>query len=176
VVISSPIKETGTIEQIKNLYAAKGEYDNLLLFLLGINTGANLKDLLELNAGDIKGKHFLTFEGKKSVPLSAEIRLLAESCTKNKHSSSPLFIGYKKSRLDRTAVFYKFKMICSELALGADINVSSWRKTFGYHHYKKYRDLSYLQWFFNQQSIDATMQYIGIEENMNLRYREGVCL
>ena len=71
---------------------------------------------------------------------------------------------------------YSFKEICKELALPDSISVASWRKTFAYHHYQKYRDLSYLQWLFNQTRVTVTLQFIEEKENMNLRYREGVIL
>ena len=43
-------------------------------------------------------------------------------------------------------------------------------------NYMKYKDLSYLQWLFNQSKVTETLKFIGVKENMNLRYREGVCL
>lgn len=176
MVVSSPIKDIETIQQIKILYQKQGEDKHLLLFLLAINTGANLKDLLDLNVEDIKDKEFLALENRKTIPLNDEIKILVKQITENKKLDEPLFSGKRKSRCERTAVFYKFKSIRDELALDENINVSSWRKTFGYMHYKKYKDLSYLQWFFGQNSVEQTMEYIGIKENMNLRCKEGIAL
>lgn len=36
------------------------------------------------------------------------------------------------------------------------------RKTFGYHHYKKNRDVSSLQILFNHSAPSITLKYIGI--------------
>ena len=41
---------------------------------------------------------------------------------------------------------------------------------------KKYKDLSYLQWLFNQTNIKSALKYIDEDENMNLRFRQGVNL
>ena len=62
------------------------------------------------------------------------------------------------------------------MRLSENYSVASWRKTFAYHYYQKYKDLSYLQWLFNQGSVDRTLNFIGENENMNLRFKEGVKL
>ena len=48
VIVASPIKDTKVIDLIKDLYKKKMQFQNLLLFTLAINTGLNLKDLLNL--------------------------------------------------------------------------------------------------------------------------------
>jgi len=177
VAVSIPIKDIETIENLKKLYSSKGDEKGLLLFLLGINTGAKLKDLLDLNVGNVKGKRYLVIDGKKSVPLGDEIKALIQNVCAKRGSGEPLFTMYKSnSRLDRATVFFKFRELCRELALDERITVASWRKTFGYFYYEKYKDLSFLQWYFSQSGVEETMQFIGIDENMNLRYREGICL
>ncbi len=55
-------------------------------------------------------------------------------------------------------------------------SVASWRKIFDYDHYLKYKDLSYLQWLFHQTTVALTLKFIDLQENMNLRYIEGVVL
>ena len=173
---SSPIKNTEIINKIKELYKKKNQIRDLLLFELGINTGANLKDLLALNVKDVKGKHYLSINKKKNFPLNEEVCALISEVISNRHSSEPLFINSAGERLERSSVFYNFKNICTELALDEDITVASWRKTFAYHHYQKYKDLSYLQWLFNQTTVNLTLKFIDVKENMNLRYRDGIAL
>ena len=73
-------------------------------------------------------------------------------------------------------MFNVFKSICTKLGVQDRYSVASWRKTFAYHYYIKYKDLSYLQWLFNQSTVKQTLNYIGVDENMNLRFREGVSL
>ena len=68
------------------------------------------------------------------------------------------------------------KNIIAELGLPNKYSVASWRKTFAYHYYHKYKDLSYLQWLFNQTNINMALKFIDEDENMNLRYRDGISL
>lgn len=149
---------------------------DLLLFELAINTGANLKELLQLRVGDVKNKYYLTVNKKSSFPLNNEIISIINDFVKGKKCSDYLFQTKNGRQLDRNTIFLQFKEICMELALPDSYSVASWRKTFAYHHYKKYKDLSYLQWLFNQTTVDLTMRFIDVEENMNLRYREGIAL
>ena len=39
------------------------------------------------------------------------------------------------------------------------------RKTFGYHHYKQFKDVVILQKIFNHSSPQITLRYIGIEQD-----------
>lgn len=176
MTVSSPIKDVEMIDLIKGLYEKKGMIRDLLLFTLGINTGMNLLDLLQLNVSDVRGKYYLNFEGSKSIPIKAELKTLIDEVIADRSDDSPLFESVRGHRLERSYVFNSFKEICKELGVADKYSVASWRKTFAYHYYQKYRDLSYLQWLFNQSTVKLTLKFIDEYENMNLRFREGVCL
>ena len=55
----SPIIDRNIIEQIKQKYLEKNQIRELLLFLISINTGVKLVDLLKLKVCDIKNKDLL---------------------------------------------------------------------------------------------------------------------
>lgn len=175
MAIAYPIKDTETINAIKDSYKTKNQTMHLLLFVLSINTGASLSNLLKLNIKDIKDKDYIKF-GNKIFLLNKEIKRLVSKVTQGRSLHEPLFLSARENRLERTNVFRMFKEICSELELSQNINVTSWRKTFGYHHYKKYKDLAYLMWLFNQTSIKSALNFIDIKENMNLRFKKGMGL
>ena len=101
---------------------------------------------------------------------------LIKICSENKKLSAYLFQNNKGERVDRTWVFHNFKNHLEELGLKEKYSVASWRKTFAYHYYQKYKDISYLMWLFNQDKISLAFKFIDVEENMNLRFREGVSL
>ena len=152
------------------------QFQNLLLFTLAINTGLNLKDLLNLKVKNVKNKQYLNPDKNKSIPLNEEVIELIDKVIENKKLQEPLFQNSSGNKINRTAVFYSFKEICQELGLSKKYSVASWRKTFAYHYYHKYKDLSYLQWLFNQTNIKSALKYIDEDENMNLRFRQGVNL
>lgn len=176
MVVSLPIKNLEEINMIKDLYKRKNQIRDLLMFTLAINTGLNLIDLLNLRVKDVKGKLYLPCGKRKFVPLNDDLRDLIVQATKGLKTKDFLFQNQWGKKIDRTGVFHCFKNACLELGLSDKYSVASWRKTFGYHYYKKYKDISYLMWMFNQHNVDIAFKFIGVEENMNLRYRQGVCL
>ena len=171
-----PIKDKEIIHKMKDLFLNKGEIRGYLLFVLSINTGIYLKDLLKIRVRDVKNKQYLKIGVNKVVPLSNEIQEIIKKAIKGCKLDTPLFRGKVGQRLDRTSAFYIFKTTCVELGVADKYSVLSWRKTFAYHYYQKYKDISYLMWSFNQRSVEQALKFIGEEENMNLRFREGVSL
>ena len=155
---SCPIIDKNLIEQIKQKYLERNQKRDLLLFLLSINTGIKLIELLKLQVCDIKNKDILTIKEsytkiKKVFPLNEEIQELVKEYTKNRKSKEPLFISRLGKAIDRIQVFRNFKEICVELRIEKEYSVSSWRKTFGYHYYQKYGELAMLEWLFNQSTV-----------------------
>ena len=173
---SLPIKNKKEIDSIKDLYRRKNQLCELLMFTLAINTGIDLIDLLNLKVRDVKEKLYLSIGKNKVIPLNDEVIELINLVAAGKKLNDYLFSNSYGEKLHRTAVFYAFKNVCSELGLNDKYSVASWRKTFAYHYYMKYKDLSYLQWLFNQTNIKLALKFIDVDENMNLRYREGVVL
>ena len=176
MTVSEPITKRENINKIKSLYKEKGQRRELLLFSLAINTGMMLNDLLNLKVSDVKNKDFLPLDKNKSVPINAELKKELSEFVEGRNVDEYLFVTNRGGKLDRSSVFMTFKNICQQTGLGNDINIASWRKTFGYHHYMKHHDLAYLQWLFNQQSADLTLEFIGIKEDMNRRCKDGVAL
>lgn len=174
--ISLPIKNKTEIDAIKDLYRRKNQISELLMFTLAINTGIDLIDLLNLKVKDVKNKLYLSIDKNKAIPLNDEILELIKQVIIGRKPNEYLFSNTNGNKLHRASVFYSFKNVCSELGLSDKYSAASWRKTFAYHYYMKYKDLSFLQWLFNQTNIKMALKFIDEDENMNLRYREGVCL
>lgn len=172
-----PIKDVETIELIKTTYNKEGNYRDLLFFLLAINTGLKINEILSLNIKDVKGKDSIivkqcNLQIRKRIPLNEEIQELIKQVIVGKKNDNPLFTSVQGNRLDRTCVYKNFKDICDKLGLNEKFSISSLRKTFGYHYYQKYKDLSFLQWLFNQTTVNATMNYIDIYEDLNHRFNK----
>ena len=194
--MSKPIKDIETINKIKEMYIKKNKKRDLLLFLLAINTGLKLNDLLNLNVKDVKEKEYIEIkqelnnkdknkdknkkQQKNEIPVNKTIQKLIKEITNKRKPKEPLFISNFGGRLDRTLVYKTFKEIINELNLKKDekssYSPSSWRKTFGYHYYQKYKDLSYLQYLFSQQTINETIRYIQIPQINMCRKVQGLNL
>ena len=193
--MSKPIKDIETINKIKEMYIKKNKKRDLLLFLLAINTGLKLNDLLNLNVKDVKEKEYIEIkqelnnkdknknkkQQKNEIPVNKTIQKLIKEITNKRKPKEPLFISNFGGRLDRTLVYKTFKEIINESTLIKKeekkyFSPSSWRKTFGYHYYQKYKDLSYLQYLFSQQTINETIRYIQISSPLPKYSARGVNL
>jgi integrase len=165
-----PIKDKNIIKQIKTYYRNRKMYRELLLFTLAINSGMKLVDLLNLNIKDVSV--VLKTKSGVELALSDEIKDLISKVSKDRKPNEPLFISRQGNRLSRFGALLPFKEACKDL--GLNYSVDSWRRTFGYHYYKKYHDLTFLQWYFNQRLVQETLDYIDAEDSIGARFRGSI--
>ena len=174
------IKNKEDIEKIKIVLKSEN-YRNYFLFLMGINTGLRICQLLSLKVGDllneeVEVKNFILIDGVEYI-LNETIR-----------NSFFHYIGEDIQAVDRDMYLFKSKrgnhpiervqayriLNTAGVKAGLDIKFGTHtlRKTFGYHFYLQYRDLKYLQKLFHHSNINMTANYIGInEENLVKKYR-----
>ena len=60
---------------------------------------------------------------------------------------------------------YILKSASEAINLPEKIGTHTMRKTFGYHHYQKFKDVALLQMIFNHSSPQITLRYIGITQD-----------
>lgn len=167
-----------TVEPIRNLEALKKverileqqSPRNLLLFTIGTNCGLRISDILALNVGDVKGKtHIQIIEKKtgkfKKFPVNSKLKPMFEEYTLNKPADEPLFKTIFQNRLERCAAYQIIQKACKMAGLEEKVGTHTLRKTFGYHHYKKFKDVAMLQKIFNHSNPQTTLRYIGIEQD-----------
>lgn len=164
-----PIRKKEDIQKVENILKKKSER-NLLLFTLGTNCGLRISDILRLNVGDVKHKCYIQIKEKKTgkskkFPINSKLKPMLESFTKGRRCDEPLFLSVWKHRLDRVTSYFIIKEACKEAGLDEIVGTHTLRKTFGYHHYKKYRDVAMLQKIFNHSDPEITLRYIGIEQD-----------
>lgn len=166
-----------TVEPIKNLSKIKKVEEiltknerNLLLFTVGTNCGLRISDILSLNVKDVKNKnHILITEQKtgkfKKIPINSKLKPMFQKFTKNRNENEPLFLTKFQNRLNRVSAYNIIKSACEEADIEEKIGTHTLRKTFGYHHYKKFKDVALLQKIFNHSNPNVTLRYIGIEQD-----------
>jgi len=141
---------------------------DVLLFLIGINTGLRVNDLVKLKVGDVKGKNLFTIqEGKTRKNREINISMLKNEIdryTEDKDKSDYLFKSQKGSHLTTTQV-YRILSSAGDFIGRNDIGTHTMRKTFGYHHYKRNKDVAILQEIFNHSAPSITKRYIGIRQD-----------
>jgi len=164
-----PIRSIKNIRKIEK-YLKKHSKRDLLMFTIGTNCGLRISDIVALNVGDIKNKSHIEITEKKTgkfkkFPINSKLKPMLEKFIKNKRSDEPLFTTIFKNRMDRFSAYRIIKYSCKEAGLEEKVGTHTMRKTFGYHHYKKYKDIAMLQKIFNHSSPSITLRYIGIEQD-----------
>ena len=168
-----PIKNIKDIKKIKKKYKEKEMYLDLLMFLLVINTGLKMATIFEMKVSQIKGKKYIPIAKGITFLLTNEMRELINIVTADKEPNDFVFARRIKDKASRYGYYYNFKDICAELGL-YNISIDSWRRTFGFHHFQKYHDLFFLQWYFNQNTAELAMDYIDVHEPLSARFKQGL--
>ena len=164
-----PIRKKSDIRKVEKILAKQSKR-NLLLFTVGTNCGLRISDILALNVGDVRGKSYIQIVEKKTgkfkrFPINSKLMPMFEDFTKDKKSDEPLFMSVYGLRLERTMAYLIINRACKEAGIEARIGTHTMRKTFGYHHYQKFKDVVMLQRIFNHSSPQITLRYIGIEQD-----------
>lgn len=166
-----------TVEPIRNLKDLRkvekilSEHPrDLVMFTIGTNCGLRISDILALNVGDVRGKTYIRIveqkTGKfKQFPLNSKLKPMIDDFTKDKDDDDPLFMTIFKNRMERVAAYYIIRAACEKAGIEVKTGTHTMRKTFGYHHYQKFKDVAMLQKIFNHSSPQITLRYIGIEQD-----------
>ena len=173
--VVEPIKDKNDIKKIKQVL--KSNERNLLLFNLGINSGLRISDILALDIKDVKNKDFIEIREKKTnrykrFLLNEKLQKEINKYVKTKRIDEPLFLTKRGKRLDRIQAYKILNNAGKEAGVKTKIGTHTLRKTFGYHHFKKFKNLPLLQKILNHSSSEITLIYIGItQENIDETYK-----
>ena len=142
---------------------------DVLIFLLGINTGLRVNDLVRLKIADVKNKAMLTIrEGKTNKRREINVGMLQaeiETYIQDKSEDAYLFASQKGNKAISTTQVYRILNDAADYVGRNDIGTHTMRKTFGYHHYKQFKDVAILQEIFNHAAPSITKRYIGIRQD-----------
>ena len=171
-----PIRSLKQIETIKKLLKQQSLRD-YCLFVLGINSGLRISDLLKLRISDVaeKGKvkdRIRLRENKtnkfKDFPISDNAKSAIREYLKSRQYSEnePLFISRKnKGFLLRQRAYKILNEVARSIGIKEKIGTHTLRKTFGYHAHKNGYDIILIQKLFNHSSLSVTLRYIGITQD-----------
>lgn len=166
-----PIRDKDKIEEMKSELLKKGLRD-YMIFVLGINTGLRISDLLDLRVEDVKDKtHIILTEQKtgkiKRFMINGLLREDIDKYIKNMSDNEYLFQSQKGNNrpISRVQAYRILNNAASKIGLN-EIGTHTLRKTFGYWHYKQYKDVALLQELFNHSAPSVTLRYIGINQDI----------
>lgn len=176
-----PIRDKVKIEEMKKSLKRRSHRD-YLLFALGINTGLRISDILMLCVGDVNNRDFTTIKEQKTgktrrVIIPGYLRKEIAEFAWDMKPGDKLFQSRKGSNqpIGRVQAYRILNSVAAELGL-EEIGTHTLRKTFGYWHYQKNKDVAILQQIFNHSSPSITLRYIGITQDMIQKSLENFSL
>jgi integrase len=178
--VVQPIRDKEIIREIKDYLKERNER-NYILFLFGINTGFRIKDILKLKVRDVEGWSVFVREGKTKKPrevyMTKELKKAVRSYVNGKPKNEYLFKSRegKNKPITVSMAYVIMQEIAEEFELDR-IGCHSLRKTYGYFHYKKYKDVVALMDSFNHVDPSYTLLYIGVRQDDLNRMQKGLSI
>lgn len=167
-----PIRDPEIVADIK-VYLKEKNLRNFMLFLTGINTGLRISDLLKLRVRDVLGTHIHIREKKtrkeKRTLITPELKRELQVYIEGMKENEFLFKSRQgfNTPIGRSMAYKMLQHIGQEFNL-TEIGCHTLRKTFGYWHYKRYKDVVMLMNHFNHTSEKMTLRYIGeLQDSMD---------
>lgn len=168
-----PIRDTSMIAGVKSSLMKKS-YKYYIMFTIGINTGLRVSDILSLKVSDVSYRsHIIIKEMKtdkiKRFLINAQLQKELQKYIKEEDLMEHNYLIYSNKGnnkpIGRVQAYRVLHEAAVELGL-VEIGTHTMRKTFGYWHYKQYKDVAILQTIFNHSSPSITLAYIGITDDM----------
>ncbi|WP_163538293.1 site-specific integrase [Gracilibacillus sp. YIM 98692] len=164
-----PIRDPEVIRAIKHYLKGKNER-NYILFLVGINSGLRISDILPLRVADAKKPYFSIRETKtkkqKRINITPSLRRELKGYIQGKEDYEYLFKSREGvNKPIGRSMAYKILREAADYVSLDEIGTHTLRKTFGYHFYKQTKDIAMLQEIFNHSSQNITKKYIGINQD-----------
>ncbi|WP_432707012.1 tyrosine-type recombinase/integrase [Gottfriedia acidiceleris] len=173
IIDVQPIRTIEDIDSMKWALKRHASERDYMLFLLGINTGLRVSDILKLKTADIvklkgkKRKELTIQEGKTKKKRVVNLMSIYEELYAYavQNASEWLFPSRKGDKSISEIQAYRQLVKAGEFAGLEAIGTHTMRKTFGYHLYKKTKDVAILQDILNHSTPAITLRYIGINKD-----------
>jgi integrase len=163
-----PIRSKKQINAMKG-YLKNQNLRDYLLFVLGINSGLRISDLLSLTIDDVKETDRVIIREKKTgkpkdFPLADRCKkVIQEYLADIQEGNGWLFKSqrgdYPISRIQAYRIINK---AARAIGIKEAIGTHTLRKTFGYWAHKNGADITKIQKLLNHSTPEITLAYIGI--------------
>lgn len=197
---ADPIKNVEDIERLSQHLISQNRYRDNMLFIVGINLGLRVSDLVTLRFSDLIDE---SYAFKTTFPVLEKKTKNTRKAKRNRYltineaimDAVELYLSHHPAKLDdymfksesnrggnqnRPLATYSVERIlkkaASEIGLECHVATHTLRKTFGYHQMamggNDPRRLLLLQKIFGHSSVAQTLEYIGItDEEIEDAYR-----
>lgn len=170
-----PIRSKKQIKAIGN-YLKEWDEKYYIMFLIGIQSGLRVSDVLKLTVWDIQNMSEKKVKEQKTkktrfLYLNSKAEREIEKYINEKELEPYDCLVYSRkhdqngnSKPISRVQAYRILRDAGKVFGIDNLGTHTMRKTFGYHYYKQTHDIVTLMKIFNHSSQAETLRYIGIEE------------
>ena len=141
--VVEPIRDKEKIEKVKRILKENGSRD-FLLFLLGINSGLRISDILKLKVKDVANKNYIAIREQKTskfkrFPITQAYKTYLNEFITDKSPEDWLFASKRGGKcnggkpITRIHAYRIIMEACLKAGIAVNIGTHTLRKTFGYH-------------------------------------------
>ena len=117
--IAEPIKSKKDIKAVEQYLKEHNERD-YVIWVLGLNSGLRVSDIVGLNVSDVVDKTHITIiekktQKRKSFYINDKLKKVLKSYTKGRSLDEPLFIGKQGRRLNQRQVYRFLIDACNKI-------------------------------------------------------------
>ena len=175
-----PIRDKEKLAIMKK-YLKGSNLRDYCLFVVGINSGLRISDLLELTVSDVINKNTKVKDriqireiktgNFKDFPISTSAKKAITEYlnTREYNLTDPLFISQKNlngsKAIQRQRAYRVINDAAKVAGIKEKIGTHTLRKTFAYHAYKAGISIEVIQKLFNHSAPSITLRYIGITQD-----------
>ena len=167
-----PIRDRETINSIADYLNHKSQRD-AIMFLLGVNVGCRISDILKLRVKDLKNKDRLCIIEQKTgkpkyFPIPDKFNKTILQPYLAQFTSPYKFIFASRQNCNTPITRVRAWQIIKEAGRKfgiEDLGTHTLRKTFGYHYYNMTHSVVDLMKIFNHSEESITLRYIGVMES-----------
>jgi len=181
MVCVEPIRDKSKIDAVKRILKENGSRD-YLLFIMGINCGLRISDILKLKVSDVKNKEYIELIEKKTgkykkFPIANSYKSILEDYVVDRSMNDWLFSSQRGGKpITRIQAYRIICSACEKAGINSRIGTHTLRKTFGYHFYNETKDVALLQAILNHSAPNITLKYIGINQDIIDSSLNAFCL
>jgi integrase len=139
--------------------------------MVGINLGRRVSDIVNLKAKQLRNRDRLIIKEKKTgketyILIPTTLKKDLDNYLRQFKDEDYIFPSRQGVNVPMSAkrVYQILKSAATKCKLD-NIGTHSMRKTFGYFHYKNFRDIGELMLILNHREQHTTLRYIGIEQD-----------
>lgn len=174
--MTEPVRDKDQIEKMKTALLEKGD-KYYVMFMIGIDTGMQISDILNLKVKDVEGFDHVTVKDQHGKDRTFHFSFALRRCIGDYIAAHNYPVdAYLIPGKYRAGAYFQMNSVQAyrvlhEAGLKAglpNVGTRTPRKTYGYWYYQKTHDLNGLRKLFGQASTKETARYLCLtEEDLN---------